>query len=146
MAAALVGVTLGVATPAHAGDVPGPSNNASAQGVDIVGTWFSARVKVPQKVQFGADGSVSGNAGCNSFAGGYTLKGNTIKIGPLASTLMACPDAEMYAEAQFLAKLQGAQKVSQDCGTLVLTGSAGRLVLKSTRPGSPVVACSIARP
>jgi heat shock protein HslJ len=34
---------------------------------------------------------VSGNDGCNNFFGGYTLDGNSLKFGMLASTRMACP-------------------------------------------------------
>ena len=33
---------------------------------------------------------VSGNDGCNNFFGGYTLDGNSLKFGILASTRMAC--------------------------------------------------------
>ena len=34
---------------------------------------------------------VTGNDGCNNFFGGYTLDGNSLKFGMLASTRMACP-------------------------------------------------------
>lgn len=34
---------------------------------------------------------VTGNDGCNNFFGGYTLDGNKLKFGMLASTRMACP-------------------------------------------------------
>ena len=33
-----------------------------------------------------ADGTVSGNAGCNDSTGGYTVAGVTLTIGPLAAT------------------------------------------------------------
>jgi len=58
---------------------------------------------------FGTDGQVSGNATCNTYFGPYTITGSTIKVGPLGSTLMACPDAAQQAqETQFLAALQAA--------------------------------------
>jgi len=38
---------------------------------------------------------VSGYTGCNSFNGDYTLNGDAVVIGPLASTQIACPDALM---------------------------------------------------
>ena len=34
---------------------------------------------------------VTGNDGCNNFFGGYTLDGNSLEFGMLASTRMACP-------------------------------------------------------
>ena len=34
---------------------------------------------------------VTGNDGCNNFFGAYTLDGNKLKFGMLASTRMACP-------------------------------------------------------
>ncbi len=59
---------------------------------------------------FGEDGSLSGNSGCNQFTGPYTVDGNQITIGPLASTMMMCSDPEgaMDQEAQFLIALQSA--------------------------------------
>jgi putative lipoprotein len=41
----------------------------------------------------------TGFAGCNNFSGGYTLSGDQISFGPLASTRMMCSDA-MQAELQ----------------------------------------------
>ena len=38
---------------------------------------------------------VSGSAGCNNFSGPYQVDGSSIKIGPLASTLLACPTPEL---------------------------------------------------
>jgi heat shock protein HslJ len=55
---------------------------------------------------------VFGDSGCNRFTGGYTVMGNKIKIGPLASTLMACPQRQMDAEHAFLTKLQAAKTFS----------------------------------
>ncbi len=57
---------------------------------------------------FAADGTVSGNGGCNSFSGAYTTDGNAITIGPLASTMMACAEDVMQQEAAYLAALQSA--------------------------------------
>ena len=35
---------------------------------------------------------ISGNTGCNDFTGDATYMGNTIKIGDLIATKIACPD------------------------------------------------------
>jgi len=56
------------------------------------------------------DGTVSGNTGCNSFSGPYEIDGQNITIGPLESTLAACPTPELdtqqtsYLNALQLAK------------------------------------------
>jgi heat shock protein HslJ len=58
---------------------------------------------------FGTDGTVSGNGTCNNYHGPYSTKDDTIKIGPLASTLMACADpAQQDQETQYLVALQSA--------------------------------------
>jgi heat shock protein HslJ len=59
---------------------------------------------------FGKDGTLSGNAGCNTYSGAYKVNGDQITIGPLASTMMACdqPEGVMEQEAHYLAALQSA--------------------------------------
>jgi heat shock protein HslJ len=51
--------------------------------------------------------TVSGDGGCNSFQGPYTVDGERIQIGPLAATAKACADPELDAqERDYLAALQ----------------------------------------
>jgi heat shock protein HslJ len=59
---------------------------------------------------FGDDGSLSGNAGCNGYTGTFSVDGDQITIGPLASTMKMCdePAGVMDQEAQYLAALQSA--------------------------------------
>jgi heat shock protein HslJ len=53
---------------------------------------------------------ISGTGGCNTFSGPYSVDGDTITIGPLASTLRACADPavdqqeQQYLQALSLAK------------------------------------------
>jgi heat shock protein HslJ len=89
------------AAPASAGDV-------SAANGSVVGNWRTATNGVKQTITFDKKGHVFGDSGCNRFTGGYTVKGDAITIGPLASTLMACDDKKMAAEATFLTRLQAA--------------------------------------
>jgi heat shock protein HslJ len=67
-------------------------------------------------VQFNADGSVNGFAGCNTFMGGYQTDGDAITIEPLATTRIFCaePEGVMDQEAQFLAAMQSAATYSLD--------------------------------
>jgi heat shock protein HslJ len=83
-------------------DVIGYNNGKQAVTSVLAGTTLTA--------EFGTDGTLSGNSGCNTFNGTYTLDGSKITIGPLASTRMACaePEGVMEQEAQYLAALQTA--------------------------------------
>ncbi|HKW46261.1 MAG TPA: META domain-containing protein [Gemmatimonadaceae bacterium] len=52
-------------------------------------------------IHFDADsGRVFGFAGCNRFAGGYTVEGSNLHFPPLAMTKMACTEG-MELEQQF---------------------------------------------
>jgi heat shock protein HslJ len=92
---------IATAVPATAGDVA-PANGS------IVGDWKTRTLGIKQTATFDKDGRVYGDSGCNRFTGSYTIKGDRIKIGPLASTLKACPQPRMDAEMIFLTKLQAA--------------------------------------
>ena len=59
-------------------------------------------------VAFSEDGKVTGFGGCNRFFGGYTVSGDSIKIGPLASTRKGCPDT-LNLEVEFFSALQSAE-------------------------------------
>jgi heat shock protein HslJ len=75
-------------------------------------------------IAFGADGTVSGSAACNTFNGTYTMDGSAITFGPLATTRMACPDDVMAVEDAYLDALDGAASWRiGDHGRLVLEGS-----------------------
>jgi heat shock protein HslJ len=67
------------------------------------------------------EGSASGFGGCNTFNGGYELDGDSISIGPLAATLMACEDDKSAAEAAYLPALEAADSWAIEDGELVLS-------------------------
>jgi hypothetical protein len=96
---------VGTAGPAIAGDPGGALRSP-------VGSWRTSTDGVRQTITFAKDGTVFGDSGCNRFTGGYKVKGDRITIGPLASTMMACPQPQMDAEASFLFKLQAAVSYS----------------------------------
>jgi heat shock protein HslJ len=50
--------------------------------------------------EFGTDGRVVGSGGCNRFSGEYTLEGDSLAIGPVASTRMACFEPEGVGEQE----------------------------------------------
>jgi len=66
------------------------------------------------------DNRLSGNSGCNSFGGTYTLKeGNRFETSQLMSTMMAC--ANMDIEDQFMGVLQKADTYIINGNTLQIT-------------------------
>ena len=67
------------------------------------------------------EGLASGFGGCNTFRGGYELDGDSIAIGPLAGTLMACEEPKMAAEAAYLPALEAADSWALEDGELVLS-------------------------
>jgi heat shock protein HslJ len=78
---------------------------------------------------FGTDGQVTGNATCNQYNGPYTAKDDTIKIGPLASTKMACPsDALNTQEIAYLTALQNAATYTIQGTHLELRDADGALM------------------
>jgi heat shock protein HslJ len=87
----------------------------------ITGTTVTARFD---------QGQVSGDGGCNRFSGQFEISGDSISIGPLATTLMACSDpAASTQESQYLEALQLAT-------TFRVTGDR----LELFRPGGTIAA------
>ena len=80
-------------------EVTGYNNGRQA----VVGPKAGARLTL----EFG-DGQVSGDSGCNRFHGSFTVQGNALTIGPLATTRMTCDEELMVQEQQFLAALASA--------------------------------------
>jgi heat shock protein HslJ len=82
-----------------------------------------------------AQGLVAGNAGCNRYNGGYSTDGQSIAIGPLMSTRMACPDQAITAqEAQFLTALSAADTWQVSGNQLTLTGDGANQVMAVSGP------------
>ena len=95
----------------------------------IIGTEIS--------LEFGADGTVSGNASCNSYSGSYEADGAAITIGPLAVTERFCADPEgiMDQEQQYLAALQNAQVYAISQARLELRDNSGALQVQADPAG-----------
>ena len=68
-------------------------------------------------------GTASGFGGCNRFTGKYELDGDSIAIGPLASTRMACEDAKTAVEDAYLPALEAVDAWAIEGGELVLSAN-----------------------
>jgi len=104
-------------------EVIGYNNGKQAVTSALAGTTITA--------EFGKDGTLSGNSGCNSYNGPYALDGNQITIGPVSSTMMACSDPAgvMEQEAQYLAALGTAATYQIEGTVLELRTKDGALAV-----------------
>jgi len=77
---------------------------------------------------FADDGTLSGNAGCNNYNGPYEIDGDSISIGPLAGTKMACTSEELTKqETDYLAALELATSFSVTGDRLDLLRDGGTI-------------------
>jgi heat shock protein HslJ len=88
----------------------------------VVGTDGTGQVTLA----FGADGTVSGSGGCNSYSGPYTTSGaDQLTIGTLASTMKACEEPVMETEQMFFAALENVATYQLEGSTLTLRDAGG---------------------
>nr|WP_310524257.1 META domain-containing protein [Polymorphobacter sp.] len=73
---------------------------------------------------------VFGTGGCNRLRGGWQQTGSTIKLGPMAGTMMMCePEVKMKTEQMVLKGLEAATTVSfASDGAAMLTAADGGVV------------------
>jgi heat shock protein HslJ len=124
-------------SPSAAGGGAGAGASATAPltNPDLEGTeWIlgdlpgQVLADVRPTVSFSGDGTTSGNAGCNTFSGTYTVDGANLTFGPLATTRMACEGAKDTLEQAYLAALQATTAYEiTDAGELKLTAGATTL-------------------
>lgn len=84
---------------------------------------------------FGADGVVSGSAGCNRYTAPYTADGASLSIGQAAVTRMMCakPAGVMEQEQQFLRALATVATARFEGNRLELRTAEGALAVALTR-------------
>ena len=100
---------------------------------DAPGSLVAVLPDTELDVLFGI-GNVGGSSGCNTFAGTYGTNGNVVRVGALATTQKACPDAVMTQETAFLAALQGAALIDARTSTANLTDLSGNILVALVRP------------
>jgi heat shock protein HslJ len=94
-------------------------NNGRGGVVSVIGgTEITARLD---------GGRLTGSAGCNTYTAFYTLSGNAIAIGSIASTRIACstPAGIMEQEAAYLTALASARTYRIDGERLFLQTADG---------------------
>jgi heat shock protein HslJ len=115
-----------VATPGIA-EAPPPDPGTGLEGT----SWNLAEMgdtadfaRIVPTIEFGADGTVSGFAACNTFSGTFTTNGQIIALGPLATTKMACERPASAVETGYLAALSGVTTWSIEPDGRLLLGGA----------------------
>ena len=109
---------------------PTPLENTYWRLVDLGGRpAVGAGGQREASLQFVKDsGRVVGSTGCNRLTGQFTHDGAALRIGPAATTRMACVDPQVGQQEQaFLAALNGTERHEITGDTLLLVGSSGVL-------------------
>ena len=86
-------------------------------------------------IAFTPDRRIEGSGGCNRFAGGYTLEGTALRIGPAAATMMACEPPVADQEGRFHQALAEVRAWRLEGTTLHLTDAAGATLIRLARGG-----------
>ena len=110
----------------------GGEDNAPDAPTMLEGSWkletlngAAADPTVPSTLSMD-NGAATGNAGLNTFNGGYEAPSNgVLTFGPLASTQMAGPENAMQQEQAFLKVLADTKKFTTEDGALVLMDDSG---------------------
>jgi heat shock protein HslJ len=86
-------------------------------------------------IEFSADGSFSGSAGCNHYFGSYEAADGVISTGGIASTEMFCmsPEGIMTQESRYLNLLGKAASYSVEQDRLSIAGSGKETLLVFSR-------------
>jgi len=120
--------------------MPGATTFSTAPGGaamnDILGEWIVQDIDgrgVPGvgSMTLVIDGDrISGLSGCNRYFGTVRRTGNTLAIGPLGGTRMACPPELMMLESAFLTILERVTIISPGAnGTVTLATPNGRRIV-----------------
>jgi heat shock protein HslJ len=99
---------------------------AKADGISLAGSEWGFGDGDKRFIQFGADGRVSGNAGCNRFGGNYSEDGGKLSFGPLAMTRMMCPPPDMERERAFTEILANSSRFEATHLKLTLYSASGK--------------------
>ena len=127
-----------------------PDNTTSSSRIEITviggltsGRWLLQSYSTPGgglqallpgteiTARFGADGSLSGSAGCNSYSGRFTAYDQTLRISGVTASQSFCeaPAGIMEQEGAFLSSMQQAAKMTISAGQLTVFDGAGNRIL-----------------
>jgi heat shock protein HslJ len=113
---------------------------AGGASASITGEWklvshgsvskqVPAAPDVDTSIEFGSDGQMNGNVGCNGFGGEFKADGDTITFGPVMSTMMFCEGAVGDQEMGTIAVFQESAKFVLDGDNLTITSADGNSMI-----------------
>lgn len=80
------------------------------------------------------EATFSGNAGCNTYNGGYSMSGNKIVISEqIITTMMACEEGVMQQESSYLAALPKVVSYQTDGTNLTLITELGNILFAAPK-------------
>jgi len=147
LGAVCAALALAALTSACGGSAKDSSGSAAA-GAPIAGRpWvldtaalgIGGAASVSSSIRFETGDKVTGNDGCNQFAGTYSRDGSKLTFGPLAGTQMGCPGAAGAVAQQVTTALGRVQRYAVSGTTLALQDAGGATLL-SYREGRAGVA------
>ncbi len=94
-----------------------------------VNNQVSAAAGVETNLEFGKNGQVGGNFGCNSFSGDYKVRSGKIEFGALMSTEMACPEPQMTQESSAFQVMNGKVRYEMNGDSLTIYGPGEEVLL-----------------
>jgi putative lipoprotein len=128
----LAGLAL-LAIPARAATPPDPRQLAGAAWrVEAIG-GRGVLDHLQPSLGFTPGGRVQGQGGCNGFSGPYVVEGASLRIGPVAATMMGCRGAIGQQEARLLAALAEVRGWRLERGLVHLTNAEGATLLRLAR-------------
>jgi len=87
---------------------------------------------------FDPDRRMTGDAGCNTYGGPYVIEGeNSLVLGPLSVTSMACEEPAMTTESDYLAALDRVATYEITGSTLTLRDLSGAAQVTYQRKAAP---------
>jgi heat shock protein HslJ len=98
---------------------------------DLGGTGVLDRVQAT--ISFLEGGRIAGNGSCNRFSGAAEITEGKMKVGPLASTRMACTPAVADQETKYLRALEGAERIALNGPHLFIYSKGVEKPLRYTR-------------
>ena len=116
----LVAFAIGVAIAnSGGGDLEGRTWTLEGMADPASGDVAAPLPDVAVTAQFESE-EITGDAGCNSYFGGYRTDGDAIEIGPLGATQAFCEGIQEQ-EDRYLTLLQAATRFAVDDSTLTLS-------------------------
>ena len=115
---------------------------ASAPAASVQGLWQVLQARTEPvldarlaRLDFGADGRLTGHTSCNLLQARYTLSGDRLQVSAVALSRQACRPLLLEQEDRILTALELAStaRVRGD-GLLELRDAEGRGVLRAVRP------------